>query len=147
MKMGKRDEQDERIAAIVGDEEDSTFEECASKFFEHLKTHLQLPCEVTGVEDFRWEEPYVIGGWDRDEYERLRKTQPSYEDIYELRDIEQGIISEWMLFHGEDIAAHVRRISDGKEFILGLSELKSTIKKSPNHQLIEDFGCWLVNSR
>ena len=145
--MGKRDEQDERIAAIVGDEQDSTFEDCASKFFEHLKTHLQLPCEVTGVEDFRWEEPYVIGGWDRDEYERLKKTQPSYSDRYELVKIEQEVVSEWMMFGWEDIAAHVRRIPDGKTFILGLTELKATDKKSPNHQLIDDFGCWLVNSR
>ena len=28
--------------------------------FEHLKANLQLPCEVTGTEDFRWEEPYVL---------------------------------------------------------------------------------------
>jgi hypothetical protein len=145
--MTKRDAQDERIAAILGDDEDMDLEACVSVFFKYLKAHLQFPCQVTGCEDFQWEEPYVIGGWDRREYERLKKTQPSYEDRYELLDIEQGVYSEWMLFRCEDIAARVRRISDGKKFILGLAELKATDKKSPNCQLIDDFACWFVNER
>jgi len=145
--MSERDNQDARIAAIIGDGEDRTIEDCAAKFFEYLKAHLQLPCEVTGVEDFRWEEPYVIGGWDQEEYQRLKETQPSYEDRFELLKIEQTGFSEWMMFYGEDIAAYVRRISDGKKFILGLAELKATDTKSPNALLVEDFGCWLVNSR
>jgi len=107
------------------------FDACVSVFFKHLKAHLQLPCQVKGSEDFRWEEPYVFGGWDRREYERLKKTQPSYEDRYELLDIEEGVESEWMLFRCEDIAAHVRRISDGKKFVLGLAELRRRTKSRP----------------
>jgi hypothetical protein len=144
--MPRRDDQDRRIKAILGDQE-NTWEEDLKAFFEHLKANLALPCEVTGVEDFRWEEPYILGGWDQQEYERLKETQPSYEDTYELLAVEQGVWSEWTLFGPEDIAAHVRRISDGREFILGLAELKAKPRKSKNYQLIDDYGYWFVNSR
>jgi hypothetical protein len=144
--MTARNDRDRRIQAILGDK-DITVEEGVEALFEHLKANLTLPCEVTGVEDFRWEEPYVLGGWDEEEYERLKKTQPSYRDGFELLSIEMGVCSEWMLFGPEDIAAHVRRISDGKKFILGLAELKATPKKSRNSQLIDDYGYWFVNNR
>jgi hypothetical protein len=47
----------------------------------------------------------------------------------------------------EDIAARVRRISDGKTFVLGLAELKATDRKSKNYRLIDDYAIWFVNSR
>jgi hypothetical protein len=144
--MTKFDEQMTRWEAILGNADEGTYEEALAVFFKHLKTNLQLPCEVTGTEDFRWEEPYVIGGWSQQEYERLRKTQPSYTDKYELLDIGQDDWSEWMMFD-EDIVAHVRRKSDGKEFHLGLAELRVTDKKSPNFQLVDDYAVWLVNNR
>ena len=101
---------------------------------------------MTGSEDVRWEEPYVIGGWSPSEYRRLRKTQPSYTDRFELLGIDRDEVSEWMMFN-EDIAARVRRKKDGKEFVLGLAELKATDKKSRNYQLIDDYAVWLVNCR
>jgi hypothetical protein len=52
-----------------------------------------------------------------------------------------------MLFGGEDIAAQVRRKSDGKEFYLGLSELEAVDSRSPNYQLLDDYVVWFVNYR
>jgi hypothetical protein len=144
--MSKFDEQEKRWEAILGDFPEGTQEEALEAYFKHLKANLRLPCEVTGIEDFRWEEPYVIGGWSRQEYKRLKKTQPSYTDKYDLLVIEQAVYSEWMMF-SEDISAHVRRKSDGKEFDLGLAELRAVDKKSPNFQLIDDYAVWLVNNR
>lgn len=144
--MSKFDEQMKRWDAILGDAAEGTQEEALEVFFKHLKANLQLPCEVTGIEDFRWEERYVIGGWDQQEYKRLKKTQPSYRDKYDLLDIKQGEWSEWRMFD-EDFVAHVRRKSDGKEFYLGLAELHATDKKSPNYQLLDDYAVWLVNNR
>ena len=46
--------------------------------------------------------------------------------------IEKGAFSDWMLFHCDDIGAHVKRKGDGKEFCLGLSELKAVDGKSAN---------------
>jgi len=144
--MNKFDEQMRRWEAILGDAAEGTQEEALDGFFKHMKANLQLPCEVTGTEDFRWEEPYVLGGWSEQDYKRLKKTQPSYTDKYELLDIGQDEWSEWMMFD-EDILANVRRKSDGKEFCLGLAELRVTAKKSPNFQLVDDYAVWLVNSR
>ena len=82
--MTQLDTQGARIEEIIGDDEEATFDDCFDKFFDHLKSSLQLPCDVTGIEDFRWEEVYVIGPGDRKEHERLRKNQPSCEDTFEL---------------------------------------------------------------
>ena len=86
--MSKYDEQMQRWAAILGDAAEGTQEEALEAFFKHLKANLQLPCEVTGTEDFRWEERYVLGGWSQTEYKRLKKVQPSYTDKYELLNLE-----------------------------------------------------------
>ena len=145
--MSRMDAQDARIAAVVGDDDESNFGDCVDKFCEFLKKSLQLPCDVTGIEDFRWEECYVIGPGDPKEHERLRQTQPSFQDTFELLAIEQDVFSEWMMFYDEDIAGHVRRKSDGKEFHLGLAELEAVDTKSRNYQLLYDFSVWFVNGR
>lgn len=134
------------IDAILGDDSARTFEDCVAMFAQHLRKHLVLPMRVRGTEDFRWEEFYVIGLGDRREYSRLRKSQPSFRDEYELLEIEHGPVSEWMLFR-DDIAAHVRRQSDGKQFTLGLAELKSVGRPSPSGRLLHDYGVFFVNNR
>ncbi len=139
--------QDKRIIAVIGEYGDLEFDEARSLFYQHLKTNLILPCEVKGLEDFRWEEIYVFGPGDQEEYKRLKKTQPSYTDKYELLGIDRDLQSGWMLFGENDIAARVKRISDSKEFLLGLSELIAIDKKSENYQLLDDFSVWLVNNR
>jgi hypothetical protein len=144
--MSRYDKYERRWEAILGDAAKGTQEKALNVFFQHLKANLQFPGEVTGIEDFRWEEPYVLGGWSQEEYKRLKKTQPSYTDKYELLDIKRGWRSEWMMFE-EDIVAHVRRKSDGEEFDLGLAELRATDKKSSNFQLVDDYAVWLVNNR
>lgn len=144
--MSDIDEQNERIENILGDDE-KYFEESVAVFFKYLKESLELPCDVTGIEDFRWEEFYVIGPGSQEEYEQLKKTHPSFQDKYALLDIEIGSVSEWMLFGGEDIAAHVRRKSDGKCFYLGLAELEACDKKSHNYQLLDDYSVFFINYR
>jgi len=141
------DKQFQRIDAILRDSKERGFMAAVKVFFEHLHRSLVLPCEVTGIEDFQWEEFYVIGPGDRKEYERLKKHQPSYRDRFELVGIGLRVCSEWMMFAGEDIATQVRRKSDGKEFTLGLAELKAVEKKSPNYQLLDDYAVFFVNYR
>jgi hypothetical protein len=135
----------ERVQSVLGDRE-LDFDEAVDVLLEHLRANLKLPCEVTGIEDFRWEEPYVLGVWSAKEYDRLRRTQPSFEDDYQLLRIDRSHGSKWMLF-SEDLCAKVRRVSDGREFVLGLAELKAADKSSPNHQLLDDYSVWFVNSR
>lgn len=141
------DKQFQRIDAIVGDNAERDFAEALNMFYTHLRQHLVLPCDVTGTEDFRWEERYVLGPGDPKEYARLKKNQPSYKDHYELLKIEQDVVSEWMLFAGDDIAAHVKRKSDGKKFVLGLAELSAVDKSSSNYRHLNDYAVFLVNYR
>ncbi len=134
-----------RIASIIGDGED--FAESRSKFFEHLKPALRLPCDVTGIEDFNWEEFYLLGPGDRREYESLKFRQPSYRDVFELVSIVNNAASPWMMCPFDDLGADVRRKSDGKRFCLGLSEIKAFYKKSEAYQLLHDYSVWFVNWR
>jgi hypothetical protein len=145
--MTKYDEQDARIEAILGDSRDLSFEDARERFYERLRGTLELPCAVTGVEDFNWEEYYVFGPGEVKEYKQLRKTQPSYRDKFDLLGIEKDVVSEWMLFGGDDLAARVRRPSDGREFYLGLAELRAVEKGSANDQLLDDYSVWLVSNR
>jgi len=52
-----------------------------------------------------------------------------------------------MLFVGEDSTALVRRKSDGRQFRIGLAEVKATDRKSQNYQLLDDYAVWFVNNR
>ena len=145
--MESDDPQDIRIREILGNEEAPVRKKTVERFCKYLKKNLRLPFEVVGMEDFRWEEFYVIGPGDPEEYKQLKKTQPSYRDRYDFLEIELKAHSEWMLFAGEDIGALVRRKSDGLEFYLGLAELEATDQKSANYQMLLDYAVWFVNNR
>jgi hypothetical protein len=81
----KLDKQDQRIANIFGTKNVPDVDtETLERYLDHLKQHLEFPCQLTGIEDFDWEEYYVIGPGSKGEHARLRKTRPSYMDIYEL---------------------------------------------------------------
>ena len=69
-----RDNQDKRIAEILGDIEQLDFNDTIDIFFEYLKNHLSLPCEATGIEDFEWEEFYIFGPSNKKEYQHLKKN-------------------------------------------------------------------------
>lgn len=146
--MSALDQQEKRIEEIIGpDDGDMSFEQARERFFQHLCQHLLLPCDVTGIEDFNWEEPYVFGQWDQKEYQKLKQKQPSYKDAFQLIAIHNGVYSEWMLFQSDDLTAEVIRKSDNKTFYLGLAEIKTIKNETPNTQLLDDYSVWLVNSR
>jgi hypothetical protein len=104
-----------------------------------LERHLRLPIRVTGIEDFDWEEYYVLGPGDKDEYEELKKIQPSYTDIFDMLGFEEHVDDMYGLF------VNVRRLSDKKKFILPLADLKGVEKKSEVSEMIDDYSVWKVN--
>jgi hypothetical protein len=136
-------EQEQRIFSVIGGE-DVDSKTAFRRWHKHLTTSLTLPCDVTGIEDFQWEEFFVCGPGDRSEYKELRMTRPSHRDVFELTAVEVDAASEWCLVPDE-LKAHVRRKTDGKRFVLGLSELKSTDRRSKNYQVLHDYSVWLVN--
>ena len=141
--LGDLDEQTIRILAILGvedEEEAEANDENMESFRIYLKQNLELPCLVTGIEDFRWEEFYVIGPGDPNEYEKLKKTRPSYTDKFEIMNFEDD-------YDDEGLLVNVQRVSDKKKFTLPLSELEAVDKKSRNAELLDDYSVWFVNYR
>ncbi|MBC8321150.1 MAG: hypothetical protein H8E34_10540 [Bacteroidetes bacterium] len=51
--------------------------ETINYYKEYLMKNIRYPCEVTGIEDFDWEEFYLLGPGDEYEYEKLKKFNPS----------------------------------------------------------------------
>ncbi|MCC7212466.1 MAG: hypothetical protein E3K40_10285 [Candidatus Brocadia sp.] len=139
--MTESDEQDERISLIFGGKIPSVGEESLSLYLAYLKEHLELPCELTGIEDFEWEEYYVLGPGDRKEYEGRKKTMPSYSDKYQLISLADEV-DDWM-----GILVQVKRVSDKKKFTLPLSDMEATEEGSKNYQLLDDYSVWFVNNR
>jgi hypothetical protein len=140
--MPKLNKQHQRIANIFGTKDVPDVDtETLERYFDHLKQHLEFPCQLTGIEDFDWEEYYVIGPGSKEEHACLRKTRPSYMDIYELLRFEDDVDPDYGIF------VHVRRVSDKKTFVLPLADLEATKKKSPNYQLLDDYTVWFVNWR
>ena len=140
------DPQFQRIDAIVGRHQDEPFTRQVERYYHHPRSALTLPCEVTGIEDFKWEEFYILGPGDPREYRRLRRTQPSYQDRYHLLEIRHGVVSDWGLCF-DDIEARVKRTSDSTEFSLGLSELKLVDVESSSYGVLDDYAVFFANYR
>ena len=86
-------------------------------------------------------EYYIIGPGSKKEHEKLRKTRPSYLDRYKIIAFEDDSDENYGIF------VDLRRISDGKKFTLPLADLKTTDKKHPNYQILDDYSVWFVNWR
>lgn len=104
-----------------------------------LDKKLTFPFETTGIDDFQWEEYYVLGPGDAKEYEKLKKTKPSYTDIFNVHAIEP-IFADYV-----GLIVRVTRVSDKKRFKLPLADLKVIDRKSPNYQIVDDYSVWFGN--
>jgi hypothetical protein len=140
--MDKFERQEKRIIAILGTKKFDVTRKTLNTYLKYLKNHIEFPCQLTGIEDFEWEEPYVFGFGSKKEYEELKRTQPSYKDKFNLIKFVDEIDDYY-----DGIFVQVKRISDKKKFILPLADLKSTDKKSKNYQLLDDYSVWFVNNR
>jgi hypothetical protein len=131
------DEQDSRIHEILGDNSERTRRN-AKRYREYLLKNLTLPVTVTGMEDFPWEEPYVFGGWSQREYEKLKETNPSHTDTFELQGLNPPD-------GHDDVVAVIKRISDGKRFKIGLSWLCCADKNDKAFAVLDDYAYWHTN--
>ena len=134
------DKQEKRIAAIFdSDEVLGVNNKTLQTYLAYLKVNLDLSSELTGIEDFEWEEYYIIGPGSKKEHEKLRKTRPSYLDTYKVIGLDDKIDEEY------GILVNVRRVSDEKKFVLPLADLEVKNKKHPSYQLLDDYSVWFVN--
>ncbi len=134
--MNSIQEIEEPIDAILGEDNDSRSDN-AQRYMDHLRRVLKLPLRVTGREDFPWEEPYVIGDWSQAEYRKLKETQPSYTDKFDLFELAEP--------EEDEVVARIRRISDGKGVAVGCSWLECVKKKEEAFQVLEDYAMWYAN--
>jgi hypothetical protein len=132
------DAQEKRIEKILGSECERNSKN-ALKFLNHLQKNIESACILTGVEDFPWEEPYIMGGLSQKKYEKLKKNNPSFKDQFELIELLPPEDEE------HEIIGKVKRNTDGKTFIIGLSWLEAIDKKSLNYQLLHDYSVWHIN--
>lgn len=136
-----------RIRAVFTTQEiPSVAGETLRRYFDYLKENLVCPCLLTGIESlgyyFSWEERFVFGYGDKEEYKRLRRERGSYKDKYELRSLDDAAVDEaW------DILVNVQRIPYRKRFTIPLSELQAVDRTSRNYQLLKDYTVWYVNWR
>lgn len=133
------DDEEERISNLLQSDDTGVTEDNQEVFFEYLKKNIQKPCFMTGLEDFEWEEPYLLGGRSSIEYEKLKLTNPSYTDHFELISFVDEI-DDW-----KGILFKVRRLSDNKKFDLPLCDLKVVDENSPNYLLVSDYSSWMTN--
>lgn len=124
-------EQMNRIEELFGEtfEDISVHKETLVFYRGYLGARLKFPTEVTGREDFPWEEFYVLGLGDKREYEQLKRSRPSYTDIFRMTSLSAHIEEGYGLF------VNVTRISDSKRFELPLADIK-VIKNLRRHL------CW-----
>jgi len=132
------DHQEERIEGILGQDCEKNMS-AALQYKKYLATSIKSPCILTGVEDFPWEERYILGGGSKKEYQKLKKENPSYTDQYELIELLEPGDEE------SEIIAKVKRISDEKTFKIGLSWLEAATKNDSNYQLLNDYSVWHIN--
>jgi len=140
--MDEFEKQEKRITAILGTKKLDVTRKTLSTYLKYLKSHVEIPCQLTGIEDFEWEEAYVFGFGSKKEYEELKKTQPSYKDKFDLIKFIDEIDDYY-----DGIFVDVQRVSDKKKFVIALADLKSTDRKSKNYQLLDDYAVWFVNNR
>jgi len=141
----EREQQDQRIATIFGTPKVPTVtEETLAIYLGYLTQHLEVPCQLTGIESlgcFAWEASYIFGRRRRKEYAQRKQHQPSYTDTYTFLSFEDAYDPY------DGLAVKVKRVSDNKRFVLPLANLKATEKPSNNAQLLDDYVVWFVNWR
>jgi len=140
--MDSHEKQERRIIAILGAKKLDVTKKTLGTYLSYLKKHVEMPCQLTGIEDFEWEESYVFGFGSKREYQELKKTQPSYTDKFNLVQFVDEIDDYY-----DGIFVHVQRVSDERKFVLPLADLKSTDRKSKSYQLLDDYSVWFVNNR
>lgn len=134
------DEEEVRLRQVFDAEEIPEVDDASLKTFaRHLQTNLAPSVDVTGREDFPWEEFYVFGPGEPEEYDELKKSRPSYRDKFVLlRVLDEPSPSD-------DLVASVERLNDGKRFEIDLSWLEAVDETSEDARLLDDFASWQVN--
>jgi hypothetical protein len=137
--MKELNKQEQRIVEILGVDNLAVTLKSLTLYRDYLRKNLDTPCIINGIESFPWKEKYAVGYDDKTDYEDLKRKQPSYTDIYELKRFEDPI-NEVV-----GITVKVKRVNDNQRFIIDLAWLKAVSETSKNYALLDDYSVWFVN--
>jgi hypothetical protein len=129
------DMQMERIKGVLGND-CSRNSQNTLRFLKFLQRNVRASCRLTGIAEFDWERDYLADGWGGIEYEKMKSKRPSFMDQFELKALAAPDPG------GDDIVACVKRVSDKKDFRIGLSLLEGIDFKDESFQYIEDYVAW-----
>ncbi len=136
--MDEINELEQGITEILGADDQAVTLKSLTLYRDYLRKNLETPCVMTGVEDFPWEEKYVLGVDNAIEKEDLKKKPPSRSDIYELKRCED------LIDEVTGILVKVKRVEDNQRFIFELVSLKAVDERSKNYRLLDDYSMWFV---
>ncbi len=139
--MAQHDEREQRLEKILGPDNLTVSLESLTIYRDYLRKHIEMPCIMTGIEGFPWEDNYVFGYANEAEYENLKKDQPSPADIYELKRFED------LLDEKTGILVKIKRVKDNRRFVIDLAWLKAVDESSGNHALLDDYSAWFHSNR
>lgn len=137
--MTQNDDRERRIEKILGPDNLTVSLRSLALYRDYLRKHIEMPCIMTGIEGFPWDEKYVFGYANEEEYETLKKDRPSPADIYELKRFED------LLDEDAGILVKIKRVKDNRRFIIDLAWLKAVDESSGNHMLLDDYSAWFGN--
>jgi len=129
------DMQAERIKGVLGKDCKRTVQNTL-RFLKFLQRNVKAPCLLTGTEEFEWERDFLAEGWGGAEYEKMKAERPSFVDQFELETLTAPDAD------GEDIVACVKRLTDQKDFKIGLSLLEGLDFNNESFQFIDDYVAW-----
>ena len=129
------DMQAERIKGILGKDCKRTAPNTL-RFLKFLQRNVKAHCLLTGTEEFEWERDFLAGGWGGAEYEKMKVERSSFVDQFEL----EALIAPDA--DGQDIVARVKRLTDQKDFKIGLSLLEGLDFNDESFQFIDDYVAW-----
>lgn len=130
---------EQRIAQILNSQSIEVGIKNLLTYLTYLKNNLQLPCHVTGRELFIWEEDLGSDSGNKKEYKKTTKTKSSYTDLFEIQQFKDSVYRE------NGLLVEVKRLSDNRDFVLPLVNLKSSDENSPNKVFLDDYSVWFIN--
>lgn len=127
---------EEKLEEVLGSTTFKVNQTNLKKYLKYLKQNLAIPCLVTGVEEFEWEEYYTVGPGSQKEYQKLKKTQPSYTDEFNILKLDNKLDVR------DGILAVLERTTDNLKFTLPLAELEGVVEDSVDAKLLQYYGIW-----
>ncbi|MBK4732027.1 hypothetical protein JJD41_19445 [Oxynema sp. CENA135] len=138
------EELESKVSSILKTEDIEVNKKNLKTYLNYIKNKISLPCHLTGIEPFAWEEDYFDSPPHiQKKSPKPKATLPSFENVFLLLGFEENVSLE------EGIRVQLKRTSDRRKFVLPLVDLEvygdldNSYKE--NHELLNTYEIWFVN--